>query len=464
MKMKKTIIYRSHDQPRTATPLLTRTIDATLWTPKPYPDNPISNSHGRRVCYAYDKSPLSPWYRWTFCHPSPSFKMDYATEVIAQSFIKTMFKPCLPSTRRNNILEIMLNDYVIVIENIGGSLRMNGQTVTRTTAGRYLSALCFQTKDSDSREQVRDTYFKICSVPSDVNYVILNRTPYSFYKDREFIQCRLNTRQISSKEIALEISDGLWGSLSIKDFMGYLSHYLHGTQRGSWVHTSPENLYHRLMRKEGRESDIQVMKNFLAQNRTSDLISKRAEVLLKETLEKYPDKVKHFETEGREFLFVKGIENDWVISWNSNRSAKAGRQLVTTQYLSVSSTTHGHLFKEDSSLYSPMTKQMMKEFYKSSIDISDGAHEVRISGESNVIGIPNVCVDNLQNNSPQIDQAISRVLVGLNDKATKQMVSTMKNIQPAKLRIDFSSLKLKKSKVLFSLEVFPECRIPDEED
>lgn len=453
MKMSKTIIYRSQDQHRSAEPLLTRTVDAILWKQTPW--HSTSN-------VKYERSSQSPWYRWTFCHPSSSFKMDYATEVIAQTFIKSVFKFCLPSTRPGDILEFIFNGYSVVIENIGGSLRMNGQTVTRTTAGRYLSALCFQTKDSDSREQVRDTYFKICSVPSDVNYVILNRTPYSFYKDREFIQCRLNTRQISSKEIALEISDGLWGSLPIKEFMGYLSHYLHGTQRGSWVHTSPENLYRRLMGEEGRESDIQVMKNFLAQNRTSDLISKRAGVLLKETLEKYPDRVKHFETEDKQFLFVKGIENDWVIEWYSNRSARAGRQLVATKYLGVYSTEHGHLFKEDSS-YRPW-KREMKPFYQSSIDISDGAHEVKISHEPNAIGIHNVCVDNLQNNSPQIDQAISRVLVGLNDKATKQMVSTMRDIQPAKLRIDFSSLKLKKSKVLFSLEPVPECKLPDEED
>ena len=63
-----------------------------------------------------------------------------------------------------------------------------------------------------------------------------------------------------------------------------------------------------------------------------------------------------------------------------------------------------------------------------------------------------VCVDNLQTNSPQVDQAISRVLVCLNDKATKQMVSTMRSIDSAIYRIDFDSFIQREENVTFSLK------------
>ena len=303
---------------------------------------------------------------------------------------------------------------------------MNGQTMTRTIAARHLAALCFQTKDTYTREEVRDKFFKIISIPPDVNYAIINRAPYSFYKEGKYIKCRLNVKQISSKEVALEISEGVWGTLTIKQFLGYLSHYLHGTNRGSWAFTSPERLYERVMGKEGRESDIKVMKSFLIQNRTSDLVNERAEVLLKETLEKHSGKIKHYSVRSNNILFVQGIENDWVIRWSPYNSDKEGRQLVRTQYLETSmmDTAACSLTKEKS-------------------------YSIARGEDDNWIG---VCVDNLQTNSPQVDQAISRVLVCLNDKATKQMVSTMRSIDSAKYRIDFDSFIQKEENVIFSLK------------
>ncbi len=62
----------------------------------------------------------------------------------------------------------------------------------------------------------------------------------------------------------------------------------------------------------------------------------------------------------------------------------------------------------------------------------------------------------LQNNSPLVDQAVSRVLVCLNDKNTKQMVSTMKGIpKNNSFSIDFDSLKATDSFVDFYYEEIP---------
>lgn len=347
------------------------------------------------------------WSRFEAKTPNRSFKMDFAVERIANGF-KSLFTAFLKSTHNTkNILVFEFSGFFVIVKNSGGSVVLNGQTMTRTIAARHLSALCFQSKDHETREEVRDKFFRIVSIPPDVNYAIMNRAPYAFYYDGKYIKCRLNVRQISSNEIALEISDGVWGTITIKQFVGYLSHYLHGTQRGSWVYTSPEKLYERVMGSAGRISDIKVMKNFLIQNRTSALVNKRAEELLKQVTEEYPGKVKHFCKDNSHVLFVKGIENDWAIYWTTRNNS--GMQLVT----------------------------MSCKEARYDADKNEKKFDIRNGGK----GFITLCVDNLQKNSPQVDQAVSRVLVALNDKSTKEMVSTMRGIPISKFRIDFDSLR-----------------------
>ena len=327
----------------------------------------------------YRLSSYNGWRHWEARAPRTTFKMDFTVETVANGF-KSLFTAYLSSTSsRKNILLFDFNDFHISVKNARGSVVLNGQTMTRTIAARHLAALCFQTKDTYTREKVRDKFFKITSIPPDVNYAIINRAPYSFYEKGKYIKCRLNVKQISSKEVALEISEGIWGTLTIKQFLGYLSHYLHGTNRGSWAFTSPERLYERVMGREGRESDIKVMKSFLIQNRTRDLVNERAEVLLKETLEKHSGKIKHYSVKNKatNILFVQGIENDWVIRWSPLDSDREGRQLVRTQYLETSTMNIAAC---------PLTKVK--------------SYSIVRGEDDNWIG---VCVDNLQTNCPQVD-------------------------------------------------------------
>lgn len=388
----------------------------------------------------YDSGELVPyggsiWSNFYGKGVSSNFKMDYTIELLANRF-KGLFSYALRTTGNvGNILDFDFNGYSILVENRGGSLLVNGSTMTRTIAARHLSALCIQVKEKDTREEVRDKFFKIISLPPDVNYAIINRAPYSFYHEGRYIECRLNVRQISSKEVAIEISEGLWGTLTVQQFLGYLSHYLHGTQRGSWCYTSPERLYERVMGEAGRDSDIKVMKSFLVQNRTSAIVNERAKILLKETLEKYGDRVKHFSYEmektggldKRHILFVKGTENDWAITWIDTKDRNMqGRQLVSTKY---------HI--------TPESAKAAK---------LGAVYDFRNSDT----GFVGVCVDNLQSNSPLIDQAVSRVLVCLNDKNTKQMVSTMQNItRNPKFSIDFNSFQQNGEKVQFRYVEIP---------
>ena len=115
------------------------------------------------------------WSHFRTSPPRSNFKMDYTIETIANGF-KSIFGTCLRTTSRfQGIIEFDFNGFIVIVENRGGSLRVNGDTMTRTTAGRHLAALCFQTNDGNTREEVRDKFFKIISLPPDVNYCITNR-------------------------------------------------------------------------------------------------------------------------------------------------------------------------------------------------------------------------------------------------------------------------------------------------
>tara|TARA_R100001463_G_scaffold1194_3_gene5209 strand:- start:9830 stop:11059 length:1230 start_codon:yes stop_codon:yes gene_type:complete len=307
--------------------------------------------------------------------------------------IKRMMKDITSSPK--DYLEFVINDFSVIVTN-ETPISINGLKGTKREIFYNLSRFLYRVNNDMSRSETMMLFYRICNTPYEISHVLENRVPFYFFNNGRRVDVRLNAKQISDDKIALEISDSVWGTISFKDLSKYLGHYLHGHNRGSWKFLSPQKLYFLLMGKEITESDSDVMIAFLEQNRTSKLIEDRAEILLEQTLAKYKNKVKMLsDKETREqYLLVKGIDNDWLFSWNTNRKS-AGRQLVTTAYLSI--------IKEDDTI-----------------------------GEWRA-----VCVDNLQSNSPIHDQLVTRLLVCINDRMTKQRVSTMKSIPSATHRINF---------------------------
>jgi len=179
----------------------------------------------------------------------------------------------------------------------------------------------------ERRLQMKKQIKSIMKTPEDIMYCLENRVPYHFFSDdirgRNLVEVRLNLKQISYDSYALEIGDGVWGEITEKDLLTYLGHYLHGYKRGSWKFLSPKKLYSKIMGKEQSVSEQKVMVAFLLQNRTQDLVEKRAKQLINEMAVKYKDRIlvikgdDHIEDSYSRKLptkiLVKGEMTDWLL-------------------------------------------------------------------------------------------------------------------------------------------------------
>ena len=74
-----------------------------------------------------------------------------------------------------------------------------------------------------SKMRDKEKFTEICNIvtstlqlPENVKYCLENKVPYHWYELLEYgedpIQVRLNCQQIGDNEIAIEVSDGVWGT------------------------------------------------------------------------------------------------------------------------------------------------------------------------------------------------------------------------------------------------------------
>ena len=69
------------------------------------------------------------------------------------------------------------------------------------------------------------------SIPEDVKYCLENRALFHFFDDFKKTSVRLNCQQISDNEVAIEVSDGVWGTMTNKELESFCAFYLHGKKR-----------------------------------------------------------------------------------------------------------------------------------------------------------------------------------------------------------------------------------------
>lgn len=153
-----------------------------------------------------------------------------------------------------------------------------------------------------------------------------------------------------------------------------------------------KRLYSELMGIEPTESDLEVMRCFLMQNRQQDIVEQRAILLLHEMASQHPDKLK-LEMDGKipEKLYIKGQGYDWLLS---NTKFKSDIQMVST-YVSQPI---------------PETRNDMPlEFEKC---------QWRWKGP--------ICIDNMSKGSSLGDQFATRALALINDIHTIKIVNTIK--------------------------------------
>ena len=293
-------------------------------------------------------------------------------------------------------MEFVFSDYSVVITK-GSSLKINGETMTKKNICHVLARLLYASVNDKDRSSIRDRFFQLMSLPNNVSYALENKVPFHWYKAGSKIEVRLNINLISEEEAAIEISDGVWGAMSIKELDVFLNYFIHNQKRSAkWTYASPKTLFTATMGRDATEPEYELMLAFLEQNRTSKLVEARARQLLDDMLVQYSDRMilveqpsGHDEETNRIHIRVRGMEYDWLLV--ENYSKGNSRQKVNT-------------FRWESS-------------------VSNNEHGNFLNGRWN----GPICIDNLATGSSLGDQFASRILALLNDKLTMARVSTLRH-------------------------------------
>ena len=319
--------------------------------------------------------------------------------------LKAMFKNILKQPRTNrwgytNKLNYFgegdfsgvfwIKECPIALSRTNGKFRINGKAESMETIANAFARVAFKSCFSDDNSQLMQTLFTSLSLSEDIKYVLENRVPYHYFRDFEKQEVRLNVAQIGDKEFAIEIGDGVWGNISMKDLQSFCNYYIHGKKNSKFRRMGLKRLYEALVGREPLDSDIKVMREFLAQNRTEDLIENRAKELLRDITKQYPSRIKLIEDENNEpeTMYIAGNEYDWKLS---NSKYKSDIQMVSTFVRQ----------KRDIIVDDETTKE---EWYWSGP----------------------ICIDNMARGSSLGDQFATRAFALLNDNMTVARVSTIK--------------------------------------
>ncbi len=147
------------------------------------------------------------------------------------------------------------------------------------------------------------------------------------------------------------------------------------------------------MGKEPTDSQLELMRQFLRQNRQQDIVEDRAIQLLHEMVAQQPERL-HFTMDGKppQTLLIKGNGYDWKLS---NTEFKSDIQMVSTYVLQPKLET------DEEGV--PKTYEDCQWEWKGPI-----------------------CIDNMSKGSSLGDQFATRALALINDTHTIQIVNTIK--------------------------------------
>ena len=282
-------------------------------------------------------------------------------------------------------------------------------------------------------KEIMDDYVDRCvDFPPNILHVIENRTPFKYgyavpgdTRPPQMIECLINTKLISEKECALEISEGIWGFMPIKDMNTFVNATRLGSRKSErFTDISAYDLWHELFSNAiedkskaetsslmfagtrfERDTDkiyyveaqptltqYKLMIEWLKQNRTSGMVEDRATELLGNLANEYENiEFVQFMNPSQRALFVRGKCADWVIA-DEGRGMKVSHQNVNTYRIQEKAD-------KDSS---------------------------RRTWRGHAMQGP-ICIDNLHNNSSIGDQLSARAMVLMNDKVARNMIYTLKS-------------------------------------
>ena len=296
--------------------------------------------------------------------------------------------------------------YLINMRKVGNRYMANGEfanldTIMKAISRTIMRSAYINGEGEEAQEALDDYFFRCIYVPENVSYAMENRVPYKFFerttegvKERN---TRLSLMRIAEDNYALEISSGVWGEISTKDLNTFINSYLYNKRSGKWYMVSPAELWFRTVGEKATPAQIKIMKEFLKQNRRSDLAEQRAMELFNDMVNKYDNVTKGtFTRNGQEVLamFVRGKFADWMIVDNQS---KRGIQDVSTYVLTTQTTQNVNL--EIPNVINNTDKQ---PYWAGPI-----------------------CIDNLSSGASVGDQFAARAFACMNDTMLVKLVSTV---------------------------------------
>ena len=299
----------------------------------------------------------------------------------------------------SKILYIGEGEFPVHIQKKKTRYYVNGMLGNKTVLIAAIARTIYKSCFTDDNLELNDYLVKHISLPELVSYAIENRAPYYFYIEmvndygnpyHKKIECRLKTNLVGNNRIAVEISDGVWGEMTLKQMNVYMNTYHNNWKRGSWANLSPTELWCKLMSRKATESGLQLMLAFLSQNRTSKVSRERARDLMIHISDRYSDRLK--------------------INWGSEDKLLDVSEKPTIMYI------HGKLADWK------LTDRGLKSQGQQNVSTFVWVHK---KDEKKGQWAGPICVDNLDNKSPTGDQFVTRALGLLNDDLLVERVNTI---------------------------------------
>jgi|TARA_R110000824_G_scaffold35603_5_gene111439 hypothetical protein len=357
-----------------------------------------------------------------------NMKDDPVLTSLSQSVNKVLMPPSDTTTNFLNRLSFRYidGDVSVLYSRRNKQYFVDMVRMNKKDATIVLSKILLRGSLARSKEIMDDYVDRCVEFPPNILHVIENRTPFTYWYAvpgstirPEKIECLINTKLISSKDCALEISEGIWGFMPINDMNIFVNASRLGSRKSDrFTDISPYDLWHELF-KNGIEdkktakttnivfagtrfekktekeyfveaqpslSQYKLMIEWLKQNRTSGMVEDRATELLGNLANEYENiEFIQFKNPTQRALFVRGKCCDWVIA-DEGRGMKVSHQNVNT--------------------------------YRVSSVNEEGWMGHTLNGP--------ICIDNLHNNSSIGDQLSARAMVLMNDKVARSMIYTLK--------------------------------------
>ena len=292
---------------------------------------------------------------------------------------------------------------IVVYGRKGSGHHIDGIKISKKDLATTLAKIIIRASFVRNVNIMDDYIDRVIHYPPNVLHAIENRSNYSFYNNGMKQEVLINTRVISETECALEISEGVWGAITLKDLNVFINTFRFNQSKSkTWYRATPAKLWELLMGSPPTSSEEKLCIAWLMQNRKQSMVEDRATKLLFDMDNEYPNiSLVQFKNPLNKALFVRGKIADWVVV-DERKGMKMGHQNVNTYMIDR--------LDEAEEAYQARGKDYWK------------GHKI----------VGPICIDNIHKNSSIGDQLTARALALMNDVNSAKSIYTIREYVKAR--------------------------------